>query len=138
MGLAKRIPFPNLKGFTLRQVPQFVKIPGEHAGGRELRPNKMGVGNRPKASARKDCNERKFAQVRSEKSISADDCNSRQHKQNWDGKQSRILKTWTNGFAVPPNPCAVNVPRGSQSREFFEVFEAPRNLPCELLLWVND
>jgi hypothetical protein len=41
------------------------------------------------------------------------------------------------GFA-PSNPCAVNVPRGSQSREFFEVFEAPRNLPCELLLWVND
>jgi hypothetical protein len=37
-----------------------------------------------------------------------------------------------------PFPCAVNVPRGSQSREFFEVFEAPRNLPCELLLWVND
>ena len=41
-------------------------------------------------------------------------------------------------FRCPSNPCAVNVPQGSQSREFFEVFEAPRNLPCELLLWVND
>ena len=70
--------------------------------------------------------------------LSADDGDSRLHKRNWDGKQSRILKTWTNGFAAPSNPCAVNVPRGSQSREFFEVFEAPRNLPCELFLWVND
>src|SRR5207248_9502873 len=50
-----------------------VKIPDEHAGGRELRPNKMGVANRPEASARQDSNERKFAQARSEKSMSADD-----------------------------------------------------------------
>jgi len=73
MGHVKRVPFPNLKGFTLRQVPQLVQIPDEHAGGRELRPNKMGVANRPEASARQDSNERKFAQARSEKSMSADD-----------------------------------------------------------------
>src|ERR1700722_1816616 len=90
---------------------------------RELRPNKMGVANRPEASARQDSNERKFAQARSEKSMSADDGDSHRHKRNWDGKQSRILKTRTNGFAVPSNPCAVNVPRDSQIREFFEAFE---------------
>src|ERR1700692_2515548 len=100
--------------------------------GREPLPNEIGVGNRPEASARQDSNERKLAKARPEKSMSADDGDSHRHKRNRDGKQSRILKTWTNGFAVASNPCAVNVPRGSQSREFFEVFEAPRNLPCEL------
>ncbi len=34
--------------------------------------------------------------------------------------------------------CAVNVPQGLQSREFFEGFEGTWNLPCELLLWVSD
>ena len=42
------------------------------------------------------------------------------------------------GYYRPSNHCAANVPRCSQSREFSEVFEAPRDLPCELLLWVND
>ena len=36
------------------------------------------------------------------------------------------------------NQCAANVPQDLQTREFFEAFEAPRNLPCELLLWVRN
>jgi hypothetical protein len=116
-----------------------VKIPDEHAAGQGTTTQRNGGSEIVlKSSARQDSHERKLAQARPEKSMSADDGDSHRHKRNWDGKQSRILKTWTNGFAAPSNPCAVNVPRGSQSPEFFEVFEAPRDLPCELLLWVND
>jgi hypothetical protein len=48
------------------------------------------------------------------------------------------LENLDKRFRSLQNQCAANVPRGSQSPEFFEVFEAPRDLPCELFLWVND
>ena len=55
-----------------------------------------------------------------------------------DDEPRQLYKMPTIRPSAPSSRCAVNVPRGSQSVEFFEVFEAPRNLPCELLLWVND
>jgi len=41
------------------------------------------------------------------------------------GSEAPDLEDLDEPFRCPSIPCAVNVPRGSQSREFFEVFEAP-------------